>query len=574
VSSLSLSLSLSLLTAFCTNQPAYSLADSDLDGLDDTFELTIGTLPNNPDTDGDGFNDGIESANPGTSNPLTSDSPEFRQVLYDFTNVQESVNQNDSLHRLMPVFNPLDGLSFAYIVAGAPGYTNPRIAIATVGDLSSETFITNPGDLPSPFNFHQLTYKSDGTAVLFDNDKDIFAAEASGGGVAQLTQMNATSFVYNPEVVKIDGADWILAGARDGTITALVAWQYATNPINGDELTTVVNFDDAFNGQEDYPRVSYDSERFSFMVHDKNDITIVRRFIAKGLLSIVNGLTTSISNSNASEPRASNGNFGDYNIPGAVGMIGNFSIFTSDINGIYNMDDAGNFLVSDFNVVSGGLTNILNDSSKIASFSLSVIPFPGNQPFASLDKNGTKVILCSDFNPFLPGKTEFSLLDMSLGVDVKVNDGVTSGGDLFVVDPSGTKLKLTVGDQVDIPDGMPARIKVSTPRIQSTSDVVNIRTFEPSGTTFPGVVGGLQLTYTYRDEDILGLDELTLKIAAWDPVSGAAVILPTTVDAVNNTLESLITHFSSYAIKGNKIVPASVENWGLYDMEGNRGEGD
>ncbi len=44
--------------------------DSDGDGLTNQEELDLAppygpTNPNNPDTDGDGFNDGIESVNPG-----------------------------------------------------------------------------------------------------------------------------------------------------------------------------------------------------------------------------------------------------------------------------------------------------------------------------------------------------------------------------------------------------------------------------------------------------------------------------------------------------------------------------
>jgi hypothetical protein len=97
---------------------------------------------------------------------------------------------------------------------------------------------------------------------------------------------------------------------------------------------------------------------------------------------------------------------------------------------------------------------------------------------------------------------------------------------------------------------------------------VNIRTFEPSGTTFtpgPSSTGGIQLTYTYRDEDIQGLDEATLKIARYDPVSATTVILAITVDADNNTLEAFVTHFSSFAIKGDKILPSSVDNWALHE---------
>jgi gliding motility-associated-like protein len=39
------------------------LCDADLDGLPDDVEATLGTNPNNPDTDGDGISDGMEVAN-------------------------------------------------------------------------------------------------------------------------------------------------------------------------------------------------------------------------------------------------------------------------------------------------------------------------------------------------------------------------------------------------------------------------------------------------------------------------------------------------------------------------------
>ena len=57
--------------------------DTDGDGLDDTFELAIGTDPNKPDTDGDGINDGQELGYDGDgsfyndttdTNPLNGDS--------------------------------------------------------------------------------------------------------------------------------------------------------------------------------------------------------------------------------------------------------------------------------------------------------------------------------------------------------------------------------------------------------------------------------------------------------------------------------------------------------------------
>ncbi len=41
-------------------EPLYLLTDSDADGLTDAQEITLGTDPHNPDTDGDGLSDGFE----------------------------------------------------------------------------------------------------------------------------------------------------------------------------------------------------------------------------------------------------------------------------------------------------------------------------------------------------------------------------------------------------------------------------------------------------------------------------------------------------------------------------------
>lgn len=61
-------------------------SDDDNDGLDDNFELSIGTDPLNADTDGDGVSDNVE-VDFGTS-PLDAGSqPEFARTLFDFEGV-------------------------------------------------------------------------------------------------------------------------------------------------------------------------------------------------------------------------------------------------------------------------------------------------------------------------------------------------------------------------------------------------------------------------------------------------------------------------------------------------------
>ncbi len=57
----------------CDPNPLNVLCDADLDGLPDDVEATLGTNPNNPDTDGDGISDGMEVTN--GSDPLDDCDP-------------------------------------------------------------------------------------------------------------------------------------------------------------------------------------------------------------------------------------------------------------------------------------------------------------------------------------------------------------------------------------------------------------------------------------------------------------------------------------------------------------------
>jgi gliding motility-associated-like protein len=57
----------------CIPNPAAGPCDQDNDGLINSIEATLGTNPTNPDTDGDGINDGTENTN--TTDPLDPCDP-------------------------------------------------------------------------------------------------------------------------------------------------------------------------------------------------------------------------------------------------------------------------------------------------------------------------------------------------------------------------------------------------------------------------------------------------------------------------------------------------------------------
>jgi len=70
------------------------------------------------------------------------------------------------------------------------------------------------------------------------------------------------------------------------------------------------------------------------------------------------------------------------------------------------------------------------------------------------------------------------------------------------------------------------------------------------GTAVTSFVNPVTLTFVYTDSQVTGLDEASLKIYYW---SGTAwVALTTTVDSISNTLTVQVTHFTSFAIFGQK----------------------
>lgn len=85
----------------------------------------------------------------------------------------------------------------------------------------------------------------------------------------------------------------------------------------------------------------------------------------------------------------------------------------------------------------------------------------------------------------------------------------------------------------------------------------------------------ITLTFSYTDEQIAGFNEDTLKIYYWDGTQW--LILPSTVDKVNNKIAAITDHFTYFVIFGESEVPTEVatpEDYGL--VEGNliRAEGD
>jgi Tol biopolymer transport system component len=73
------------------------------------------------------------------------------------------------------------------------------------------------------------------------------------------------------------------------------------------------------------------------------------------------------------------------------------------------------------------------------------------------------------------------------------------------------------------------------------------------------------LILNYRDSYIDGVEENSLQIMLYNPEISEATAIPTIIDMDSNQLSARIKHFSDYGVLGDLIVPASVDNFSLYE---------
>ncbi len=165
-----------------------------------------------------------------------------------------------------------------------------------------------------------------------------------------------------------------------------------------------------------------------------------------------------------------------------------------------------------------------------------------------------------------PGTTDVSDVVSPEGVFQAPVEAPSDDGVAAVVIPEGTVGLTAEGEPLE--EVIVQRMEEPPPPPPTAARVGLAYSFGPEGATFDPPV---TITISYDPASLPpGFDETKLTLAVWDEATGEWVDVPTTVDTVNKTLSTRVSHFSIYAalapqtpasftISQLTITPAEVE---------------
>jgi len=138
------------------------------------------------------------------------------------------------------------------------------------------------------------------------------------------------------------------------------------------------------------------------------------------------------------------------------------------------------------------------------------------------------------------------------------NITASEGGEVTLTNTDGTTATVNipaegVSSDVTVTITTVGASEVSSPQtgwFMVGNIVYDISAEDAEGNAVTDLSKAATLTFTYTDDQIAGLDESTLKVYYWD--GDQWVGLESTVDADNNTITATTTHFTYFAIMGQK----------------------
>lgn len=479
-----------------TTQPSFiTTIDSDGDGLTNAYETVIGTNPNNADTDGDGFKDGIEAVNPAWANVFSADNPDPGGVLYNFARTENLTTGNKNA--ISPIW--LLRNKIAYIEAETD-FTNGTIYVKNINDLLQSRIALDTG---LSAELRELGAGPLGTILYYNMDKDgdgkteIWKANRVTGNVSRAVPTPLQSLGYsvrNPSVfgdleiqdgqIVLGSGYWLVAETNNPTPATGQLYgfrlQSTVLPLNpglgnwdGTTPVKITNISTSWNpaGGPDpnnlsvriaRPKVSRDGDKIMFQRVRTDGKTYMG--VYRGLEDILNGVTGPYDFSNPESDLRGDSFIADaangVAFPGGFNAMGNFANWTQDqVSSVsYSLNAPMNFSQSDFDIMAapvgdqsiGGRFSVVNPGKVI-------IPLPGNQITPAVRRAGGIYTAFADdyLADGVPGGN-FNLYVSGFTPLIRVVDGMVMDILNNFTDPSGITFSgMTDLDKLDLSNVQP-----------------------------------------------------------------------------------------------------------------------
>ena len=208
------------------NNPNDAGLDPDSDGLTTLQEFDLKTIPNNPDTDGDGAKDGDEvNRAGGATNPLNPDSDgdglsdgREADLGTDPLNVDTDADTYPDGQEVVHGSNP-------NLASSIPNITQPLVVLdASALEEGPLAVWPNSGVLPGDFNAGGTPRVETVTGVRgvsFNGTSDFFTGPAAPGFIAGNASRTVEAWVFNPALADEETIfSWGRRGGGDGSNTS------------------------------------------------------------------------------------------------------------------------------------------------------------------------------------------------------------------------------------------------------------------------------------------------------------------------------------------------------------------
>ncbi|MDZ4861670.1 MAG: PhoPQ-activated protein PqaA family protein [Candidatus Hydrogenedentes bacterium] len=241
--------------------------------------------------------------------------------------------------------------------------------------------------------------------------------------------------------------------------------------------------------------------------------------------------------------------------------------FSEDWNNVFADDDYfPSFLLGDFDIM------VANADGFEADVRLAE---PGNQGLITPTHGGTRFTFIRDIAavPHLYMSTLEITVPMA-GTQLGNNDILTVVPQT-ASDASGTSLRVPAATTINYPNGADQEIAITTPidpvsspQLPAGIDAIPVvREFGPDGTTFSPA---LEVTISYTDAEVDGLDESTMRVFRFNTGTGTFSDEITTIidrDTVANTITFTLNSFSTYGLGAEQGAPlVDTDDDGIPDI--------